>query len=119
MIKNLLFIFLGGGLGSIFRFGIAQLNHQYPYGTLLVNLVGALLMGIFLGLFKREIFTDIYYLSLAVGFCGGFTTFSSLAAENYKLLQIGDYMGFVIYTLVSIFVGIAMVALGFKISQLV
>lgn len=119
MIKNLLLIFIGGGLGSVLRFGVSQLNRTYSYGTFLANILGCLLIGFFIGMFKREIFADTHNLALAVGFCGGFTTFSSFAAENYKLLQNGDYGMFLTYTLTSIIVGILMVALGFKLSSLV
>lgn len=119
MIRNLLFIFIGGGLGSVLRFGISQLNSNFSYGTLTANLLGSLLIGFFIGLFEKQIFINIHYLTLAVGFCGGFTTFSSFAAENLKYLQEGDYTTFFIYVSLSLILGIAMVAAGFKLSSLV
>lgn len=119
MLKNLLFIFIGGGIGSVLRFGLSQLNQVYSYGTFLANIIGCLFIGFILGIYKREIFADVHYLALAVGFCGGFTTFSSFAAENYKLLQNGEYFMFLTYTLLSLIVGILMIGLGFKLSELI
>lgn len=98
MLKNLLFIFIGGGLGSVLRFVISFFNTNYSYGTFLANFLGCLLIGVFMELGQRSVFSQPVFLSLAVGFCGGFTTFSTFTAENYKLLASGDYFGFGIYS---------------------
>ena len=119
MIKNLLLIFIGGGLGSVLRFFLSQLNQSFSYGTFLANVSGCFIIGFVLGLYEKEIFTDFHKLVFAVGFCGGFTTFSSFMAENYKLLQSGDYVTFLSYTLLSIIVGLLMIVFGFKMSALV
>ncbi|MBV7441764.1 fluoride efflux transporter CrcB [Weeksellaceae bacterium TAE3-ERU29] len=116
MLKNLLLIFIGGGLGSTLRFFLSQLNQYYSYGTFLANVLGCLVIGFVLGLYEKEIFADFHKLVFAVGFCGGFTTFSSFIAENYKLLQTGDYFTFLSYIVLSIVVGLAMIIVGFKIS---
>ncbi len=120
MVKNILFIFLGGGLGSVLRFYLASwLNQQFPLGTLLANLGGCFLIGLILGLFQKEIFSNTHYLALAVGFCGGFTTFSSFAAENLKMLQNEQYLTFFGYVVVSVLAGILFVWLGLSVKKLI
>lgn len=119
MFKNIILVFLGGGLGSVLRYGASYwLNQTIPYGTLLVNLLGSLLIGLFLGLYEKQILSNLHVLFFAVGFCGGFTTFSSFAAENLKFLQNQMYSAFIFYTLVSVLVGILMVFIGFKLAKL-
>lgn len=118
MLKSLLLVFIGGGTGSLLRYGLSSLlNQHFPYGTMLTNVIGSLLIGIFLGLFAKQILTQNHLWILVVGFCGGFTTFSSFASENLKMLQNGDYLNFALYVLGSILLALVMVFLGFKIAE--
>lgn len=121
MMKHLLLVFLGGGAGSALRFIISKnLNpiSTLPLGTLLVNILGSLLIGIFLGLgLKQEFLSPNTTLLLATGFCGGFTTFSAFSYENLALLKAGDYLNFGIYSAGSIFLGIAAVLFGLWIAR--
>lgn len=117
MLKSLILVFFGGGTGSLFRYGLSNLlNQHFPYGTMISNILGSLLIGIFLGLFEKQILSETQLLMLAVGFCGGFTTFSTFAAENMKMLQNGDYLNFSLYASGSFVLGIMMVFIGFKLA---
>ena len=123
MFKQLLLIFLGGGLGSVLRYLISKsLNSEtlfLPYETFTVNILGSLLLGLIVGFAARhEFFSSNLILFLAVGFCGGFTTFSSFALENQALLRSGDYLNFFFYAFGSITLGILAVFLGLFLSKL-
>ncbi|MGI9527688.1 MAG: fluoride efflux transporter CrcB [Weeksellaceae bacterium] len=119
MAKNLFLIFIGGGFGSVLRYGTGYLlNKTFPYGTFTANVLGCLIIGLILGLFEREILQQTHILILAVGFCGGFTTFSSFAAENLKMLQNGNYLLFCCYLFMSIITGLSCVWLGFKLAKM-
>ena len=119
--KQLVLIFIGGGLGSVSRFIISKpLNHMQhiPYGTLLVNILGSLIIGITLGVaYKNAMFSQQYATLIATGFCGGFTTFSAFAFENQSLLKSGDFTTFIVYTMASIAFSILAVILGVYIAK--
>lgn len=115
--KQLLLVFLGGGIGSSLRYWIGKyLNSEetgIPYGTFLANIGGSLIIGIILGLaLKNNSLSQNTILFLATGFCGGFTTFSTFAYENHIFLKSGDFMSFALYTCGSFVVGFAAVFLG-------
>ena len=121
--KQALLVFLGGGFGSVLRYFLGKwlnnLESALPYGTFLVNVVGSFLIGLALGyLAKTTTVSENYSLILAVGFCGGFTTFSAFAYENYLFLKHGDYLSFFTYTFVSIVLGLLAVFLGLYSSKL-
>lgn len=120
--KHVLLVFLGGGLGSSLRFLISKnlntLEGSIPYGTFTVNVLGSLLIGIVMGLvIKSEAPSSTLILLVATGFCGGFTTFSAFALENYQLLKAGDVSHFILYALGSLVIGILAVFIGIWISK--
>lgn len=115
--KQLLLVFLGGGVGSSLRFALSKyLNSDttgIPYGTFAANILGSLLIGIILGMAaKNEWLSQNTMLLLATGFCGGFTTFSTFAYENHVFLKNGDFGLFALYTIGSFIIGFAAVFLG-------
>ena len=116
------FVFLGGGFGSVLRYAISKYLNNFesiiPFGTFFVNIVGSLLIGIFIGLtYKTNAISQNQTLFLAVGFCGGFTTFSTFSLENSIFIKNGDYLNFAIYTFASLFVGILATFLGLFIAK--
>ena len=83
MWNSAVLIFLGGGLGSVLRFLISQyisikIESGIPWGTFVVNILGSLLLGAIIGFFhKMNLSSSQYVVFFTIGFCGGFTTFST------------------------------------------
>lgn len=121
--KYALLVFVGGGFGSVVRYFISKwlnnIENTIPYGTLTVNVVGSLLIGLVIGYFvEGSNMSEEQTLLLATGFCGGFTTFSAFAYEHHLFLKNGDYLNFAIYTLGSLVLGIAAIFMGLYLSKL-
>jgi CrcB protein len=118
MFRLLIIIGSGSFIGGVARFLISRYvqSHAlsaFPYGTLLVNLAGCFLIGIFYGLSERgNLMNAELRMFLTVGFCGGFTTFSTFANENISLLREGDFFYFALYTSLSIFFGLMATYVG-------
>ena len=122
--KQALLVFLGGGLGSVLRYWLSlRLNNfenAIPYGTLLANVLGSLIIGIIFGYSaKSGLLNENHSLLLATGFCGGFTTFSTFAYENHIYLKGGDYFGFLPYIIVTFILAISAVFLGMYVSKFI
>jgi CrcB protein len=122
--KHALLVFIGGGVGSVARYLLGKwlnnLETAIPYGTMLSNVLGSLLIGIVLGyLAKTNTVSETATLLLATGFCGGFTTFSTFAYENHLFLKNGDYFSFLPYTFGSLIIGFSAVFLGLYLSKLI
>lgn len=122
--KNLIFVFIGGGFGSVLRFVIGKwLNNSengIPYGTFAANILGSLFIGFILGYAaKSETLSQNHTLLLATGFCGGFTTFSTFAYENHLFLKSGDFTSFAFYTIASFIVGFLAVFAGMYLVKFV
>ncbi|MGB4415950.1 MAG: fluoride efflux transporter CrcB [Paludibacter sp.] len=122
--KQLLLVGLGGFIGSVARFLVSKLNLSWhflsiPMGTLTVNVVGSFIIGFIVGISaKSEIISSDLRLFLMVGFCGGFTTFSSFTNENLMLMQNGQLLTVLLYTAGSILLGFLAVYLGYILTNL-
>lgn len=95
--KELLFVFAGGGLGSIARFGMNRLwgrfELNFPFATLSSNVLSCMLFGIVLGIASFRISLDEQVkLFLLTGFCGGFSTYSAFTFETLEFMKTGNSM---------------------------
>lgn len=122
---NYLYVFLGGGLGSVLRYLISQLWKscqsqgeatgslmQFPWPTLMANVAGCLLIGLFYSHSSSWGLSPNTRLLLTTGLCGGFTTFSTFSYESLTLLRSGMYGTFALYLTLSLILGLLAVALG-------
>jgi fluoride exporter len=99
------YVFVGGGLGSVARYGVSKLNFvgDFPYQTLISNTLSCLVLGLVLSVFKEQLNTNnILKPLLIIGFCGGFSTFSTFSFENVDLIK----NGFVLYAFINVMVSI-------------
>ena len=122
--KHLLLVGLGGFIGSAARFLVSKVNLSWhffsiPMGTLTVNVLGSFIIGILVGISaKSDLISTDLRVFLMVGFCGGFTTFSSFSSENLMLMQNGQVFTVLIYTSLSILLGFLAVYLGYIFTNL-
>ena len=115
LLLSYLFVALGGALGAMARFALnigLQRGVDYPWGTLTANLAGCFLMGIIAHLVAASdwfndagIIPDQYRLLFAVGFCGSFTTLSTLVLEMHSMIDKGQYLAMSAYLAASVIGG--------------
>jgi len=123
MIK-LVYLMLGGATGTVLRYWVSGLPHKiydgvFPWGTLVVNLVGSFLIGFFWGLMGRENIASGVRMFLFIGLFGSFTTFSTFAFESLNLIRDGNIKYAALNLLVSNVFGVLLVFAGFVLSKLV
>ena len=116
-------VFIGGGLGSLSRFGIAKMiapySENFPFATLTSNILSCILLGFLLYFSLRNQMNEAYRLLFMVGFCGAFSTFSTFSSETFQLFQNGD----IVYGVLNIFgntiICLLAIWLGFTLGKLV
>ncbi len=119
MVREVLLVGLGGFFGSALRFLVstsvlALLPQSFiPLGTLTVNVIGSFLIGILASVMSN----NAIYFMVVVGFCGGFTTFSTLSLEVVDMFKLGEWRNVLLYVLVSLVVCVLVTALGFWIGE--
>lgn len=113
---------VGGFLGALARYGLSGLVHRvpgtatFPYGTLVVNLTGCLLIGLFAGLMEaRQVFSPELRVFVLIGLLGGFTTFSTFGYESFMLIRDAEYLRVIANVGIHVIVGLALVWLGYAI----
>lgn len=105
--SNYFFVFLGGGLGSVCRFGIGQLlagcRFQFPWATFMANFISCFILGILVALSVKGRLGGQSAVLLMAGFCGGFSTFSTFTNETFQMLTDGQWIkaaGYIVLSLV-------------------
>ncbi len=114
--KEIAIVFIGGGLGSVLRFGVGKLFisslSKFPTATFLVNIIGCLLIGLLVAYFSKSE-NSFYKLLLVTGFCGGFTTYSTFSNETITLLKNNQITVAVIYIISSLLLGLLATFVGY------
>lgn len=108
MTRDLILVFIGGGLGSAVRFSLGKWvasfhQHHFPYGTLVANILACFALGLIIGLADhKQLISTGARLFWTVGFCGGFSTFSTFSSETISLIQQGFTFTSLLYIVLSL-----------------
>lgn len=119
---TLLAIAFAGALGSVLRYllgvGVQRIAHtSWPVGTLVVNVTGCILAGALAAYFMNDETEPVLRAALTVGFCGGFTTFSTFGLETFGLIAAGNWPRAAAYVVASVATCLAGTAAGFRVVQ--
>ena len=123
MLKSLLFVGLGGGIGSIFRYLTSVYIARYvpakfPLATFSSNIIGCFLIGLLFGYFEKNTMVNSdMKLLFVTGFCGGYTTFSTFGHENISLFQSNNSLLAFAYIGASLIFGLLAVWLGLFLAK--
>lgn len=123
--NHILAIAIGGALGSVLRYVLATsvqniLGRDFPYGTLLVNLVGCLAMGVLFTVFlERAMHESVWRAGLVIGVLGGFTTFSAFSMETVLLLAEGAYGRAAMYITASVILCVGATVVGVRLAKFI
>src|SRR6516164_4248248 len=122
---GIVLVMLGGAIGSMWRFSWSgfvaeRLGETFPFGTLVVNLVGSMLIGVFSCVVARvsnSVIAAALQQFLVIGICGGLTTFSSFSLQTYNLIAEGRWLSALANILFSTGFCLACVAMGWQVTQ--
>lgn len=117
-----LMVFIGGGLGSMCRYGIAKLlqaqDLNFPWATFLANALACIVLGVLISMSAKDgLLSNSMKLLLLTGFCGGFSTFSTFSAETFGLLETGNYFYAFANIALSVLVCLACIFIGLMLGR--
>jgi fluoride exporter len=117
-------LIIGGAIGTTARYVVyiiadKQIGHAFPWGTLVVNLTGSLVIGLLWGLFEKINITPAMRLFLFIGILGSFTTFSTFAFDNFNLLHQGALKIMLLNILLNNVGGIGLCLAGFYLAKII
>ncbi len=121
---NYLIVSLGAALGGGLRYWFSNIVYKYlpatfPYGTMLVNVLGSFILGLIMFHFdQRELLSPNVKIFLTVGFCGGFTTFSSFSYETIVLFRDSQFSSGLLNIFLSLILSFAGLYLAYLISKI-
>jgi CrcB protein len=124
-VRNILVIALGASIGANLRYALSnwaaqQWGTTFPYGTMIINVLGSFLIGFMLALAATRISLSVpWRLLLVTGLLGGFTTFSTFSYETYSLLVEGSWLEAGLNILGSVGIGLIAVLLGAGLARLI
>jgi CrcB protein len=122
-VTKLVLIAVGGGIGSVGRYwlgGVAQraVVGAFPVGTLAVNLLGSLVIGVLAAYFAGpQLVREEYRLAIMVGVLGGFTTFSTFSLETFAMINDAQFARAAGYVSLSVVSGLVLAGLGYRLGQ--
>lgn len=124
MVQKILAVAIGGAIGSVARHLVSvwaaeRLGAHFPYGTLVVNVVGCFIIGVFMTVTTERLIISPYWrLLVSVGFLGGLTTFSSFGFETLRLIEDADFIPAFYNILLNVLLGLAATWLGIVMARL-
>jgi len=116
--QNVIAIAIGGAVGAVMRYWVSNgvyniMGRDFPYGTLVVNVLGSFVMGIlYVYLIERLAETSLLRAALIIGLLGAFTTFSTFSIETLQLIENGEYIKMALNIILSVVVCLIAVWLG-------
>ena len=118
-----LLIAVFGAMGTLARYGLqglvqVKMGSTFPYGTLAINLTGCFFLGL-IGQFtlNRMVISPELRMAIAVGFFGGYTTFSSFGWETAKMLEAGEWIWATTYVATSVVLGLFLSVAGIRLAS--
>lgn len=119
ILRNLLFVGIGGAFGSIARYALTNIigTKPLPIATFTVNTVGSFLIGLLMGCVAKQTDTNFWQLILITGFCGGFTTFSALSWDMVIMIQQQRFLAALFYVFTTLLLGLLFAFWGFWIGK--
>jgi CrcB protein len=121
--QNYIIVFFGAGIGGILRYWLSGFVYKFlpanfPYGTLAINFLGSFIIGfVIFGLYDKELVSQDMRLFLTIGFCGGFTTFSTFSLETFNLFKNSEFLFASLNIFLSVFLCLAGIYLAYILSN--